>query len=118
MIQDGWITQSEVLLASIGSHTPEERELDAASVLRADQLIVDTYAGGVEGAADIGALVAQGLIEPEAVQTIGQVLLEDSTLHGLTVLKTVGFAAADLYAAKLVVHRAEHDGMGAITDFY
>lgn len=118
VIEDDWIDGSEVLVASIGSHTPDERELAEQTVLRASQLIVDTHAGGVNGAGDIGALVREGRIELNDVLTIGQVLIETPSLGGLTVLKTVGFAAADLYAAKMVLQRSEQEGTGVMTDFY
>ncbi|MGB3414085.1 MAG: ornithine cyclodeaminase family protein [Microbacteriaceae bacterium] len=113
-----WIDTDHALVVSIGSHAPADRELDPEIVVEADAIIVDTVLGSVDNAGDIGPLLAEGRVSRNRIQTIGEAMLSEQEFKGLTILKTVGFAAADLYSAKRVLLKNKLAQLGYEVDFY
>jgi len=107
VIDDAWVGD-EALVCGIGSHTPEAAELDPATVSRAAVVVVDTHAGGIDGAGDISGPIGSGGVRREDVLELGTLLQEGPPpgLGGVRVFKSVGFAAADVVAAEMVARAA------------
>jgi ornithine cyclodeaminase len=91
---------------AIGSYTPDMCELDPALLARAT-LFVDQRAAALAGAGEILAAIRMGLIASDAMAEIGRAP-EDArrTDDEITVFKTVGHAALDLFTAVELLRRA------------
>lgn len=90
-------------VALFGSFTPQMRESDDAVMHRAAEIWVDTHAATTTSGDLVGSL-AQGAIELSSIRGDLTALVQrgEEKCSGITVFKSVGIAAADLAAAKLV----------------
>lgn len=115
VVSSSWITGG-TLVCGVGSHTPDDAEIDPAIVGRASVIGVDTWQGGVDGAGDIGAPLGDGLIAKDVVHQLGDFVSGASegrrSADDITVFKSVGFAAVDLVVATMVLERARELGVG------
>lgn len=115
VVRSSWVGPG-VLVCGAGSHTPDAAELDPEIMARASVIVVDTWQGGVGGAGDVAQPLAAGMISRDIVHELGEVIRGGSpgrrSADELTVFKGVGFAAADLAAATMVVERALTLGVG------
>ncbi len=112
VVSDAWL-HSDVLLCGTGSHAPGEREIDPASVARADRIVVDTAMGGIDGAGDLSIPIGDGLIDRSSVRELGDLVRDPQDARsGLSVFKSVGFGAADVVSAYLVARKAIEIGRG------
>lgn len=111
-----WV-QPGSLVCGVGSHTPTARELDGEVVRRACRLAVDSRAGALKGAGDLGVPLAEGTIRAEDVAELGELIAGlrqgRRSPEEVAVFKSVGFAAADLAVAAEVYRRASEEGLGA-----
>ena len=105
-------------VCGIGSNALDQAEIPAELVLRADSLVTDTRAGGVDGAGDYASCVRNGEIRREDVAELGEVIAGvrrgrtgDSEI---TIFKSVGFAALDLVAARFLYDDAVRLGAGSV----
>lgn len=116
VIDDDWVGDT-ALVCSVGSHDRSSAELESDTVARASVVVVDTRQGGIDGAGDVLRVIEDGRLARDDVFELGEIL--DGELDGCRgrvgprVLKTVGFAAADMVSARLVVERARASGLGA-----
>ncbi|MCU1545298.1 MAG: Ornithine cyclodeaminase/alanine dehydrogenase [Homoserinimonas sp.] len=120
VIPDGWI-EDHALVCGVGSHAPEESEIDLLTVGRASRVVVDTFGGAIDGAGDIAAAINAGLISRDDVVELGTLLSEECAFApggGPTVFKSVGFGAADTVSARLVARRAVALGLGVTIDLH
>lgn len=100
----------------VGAHRPDHREADTATVAKA-RLFVDSRAGALSEAGDILLPIAEGAFsEDHIVAEIGEVSLGAATGRiapgDVTLYKSLGVAAQDLYAAAEVWRRAVDQGLG------
>ena len=120
IVQRGWFAPGAHVCA-IGSHAPGKRELDTDSVAGVDVLTVDTKAGALAEAGDLQIPIAEGRLVPERVVELGSVLNGDVpgrvSPQQVTVYKSVGMAAMDAAAARLVYDAASASGIGVRVDF-
>jgi len=94
---------------AIGSYTPDMCELDPALLAHAT-VFVDQRAAALDGAGEIGAAIRMGLIKSDALVELGQAReKERRTNHEITVFKTVGHAALDLFTALELLRRATRE---------
>lgn len=116
VVADSWL-EPDALVCSVGSHDPEAAELEFDTVRRAAVVAVDTKRGGVGGAGDIGRVIDAGELALQDVHELGDILVssEDrfTAIRGLRVLKTVGFASADLVSARRIARAASAAGVGS-----
>jgi ornithine cyclodeaminase len=124
VFEDRWLADG-ALVCGIGSRTPEAAELDPRTVERAEMVVVDSRRGALAGAGDLHGPIAAGTLAAERVVELGDLILGrvpgrvpgraadgGPGARGITVFKSVGFAALDVAAARLVVERALAEGIG------
>lgn len=84
---------------AVGSFRPDMRELDSA-LLRRSRLCVDQRDAALAEAGEIVEAIASGFVRPEHVVELGEIgECARATPQEITVFKTVGHAALDLYTA-------------------
>jgi ornithine cyclodeaminase/alanine dehydrogenase-like protein (mu-crystallin family) len=106
VVQDRWL-KDDALVCSVGSHAPAERELEAATVARAEVVAVDTHMGAIDGAGDVAQAINAGAVLREDVLELAEVVAgPHRTGLAPAVFKSVGFALADLTAATTIVRAA------------
>jgi ornithine cyclodeaminase/alanine dehydrogenase-like protein (mu-crystallin family) len=109
VIDDAWVSDT-ALVCGVGSHDRASAEIARDTVARCGVVVVDTKPGGIDGAGDIAHVIAEGRLSREDVLELGQILdgIPASHAHrtGPRMLKTVGFAAADLIAARTAARLA------------
>lgn len=104
---------------AIGSYTPGMRELDPALVGRA-RVVVDQRAASLAEAGEVIAAVAAGLVSERDLIELGAVVI--GAVQGrrgpdeITLFKSVGLAAQDLWAAAAAVAGARAGGLGIPVD--
>jgi ornithine cyclodeaminase/alanine dehydrogenase-like protein (mu-crystallin family) len=105
----------------VGSHEPQHREADSDAVTRA-ALYVDSLGGALSEAGDLLIPIAENRLSPEdIIGEIGEVLA--GTAPGrrddqqITLYKSLGLVAQDLFAAEYVLRKAREQGAGTRIDF-
>jgi ornithine cyclodeaminase len=105
----------------VGAHTPETREADSATMARA-VIYVDLLASALEEAGDILIPIREGrIVEQDIAGEVGQVL--EGTVPGrrddaeITLYKSLGVVAQDLFAAERLYQAAVREGKGQLVDF-
>lgn len=115
VIDDSWVADT-ALVCGVGSHDRESAEIARDTVARSSVVVVDTKPGAIDGAGDIADVITEGRIAREDVLELGQILDGIPASHagrtGPRVVKTVGFAAADLIAARAATRLALAAGLG------
>ncbi len=94
----------------VGSFTPEMREADTETVLRAE-LFVDTHAGAITEAGEIVQAIRAGKLAATDIRADLAALVRGThagrtSPEAITLFKSVGTALEDLAAAKLVLSNA------------
>jgi len=105
----------------VGAYQPKTREADSALMARAS-IFVDLIQSAQDEAGDILLAIEDGALNWSDVRgEIGNVLLENipgrSTPDEITVYKSLGNVAQDLFAAKAVFESALKNSVGAKIDF-
>lgn len=105
----------------VGSHTPAVREADTATIKRS-AVYVDLMESARNEAGDILIPIQEGVIDWHHVRgEIGAVIAGSVTGRGspeeVTLYKSQGITAQDLYAAEMVYRRALESGAGVEVDF-
>lgn len=100
----------------VGSHSPEARELDGATV-QAARVAVDSREGALKEAGDFIMPMQEGLFGAEHVSDeIGELLAGlkpgRTSPEQITLYKSVGIAVQDVATARLVYERAAAQGVG------
>lgn len=99
-----------VHINAVGSHRPDAREIDGATLARS-RIVVDSRAAIMGECGDILlAIKEQTITEKNLHAEIGEVLAGTkpgrSTANEITLYKSVGIAIQDVAAAQLVYHKA------------
>ena len=100
----------------VGAHTPDTREADTAAMTRA-RIYVDLLQSALDEAGDILIPIRERVISTDAiVGELGQLVagdIEGRTAHDdITLYKSLGIAAQDLFAAARVYERALQEDSG------
>ncbi|MET9225537.1 ornithine cyclodeaminase family protein [Lentzea sp. NPDC003310] len=105
---------------AIGASTKDARELPSAAVAKA-AVFVDSRESALAESTDIGAPIAEGLLDPERITEVGDVLLGRrpgrTSPEQVTVFKSLGMAAQDVVAGFLVVRAATESGAGVRVNY-
>ncbi|MCS6784466.1 MAG: ornithine cyclodeaminase family protein [Candidatus Caldarchaeum sp.] len=104
----------DVHVTSIGA-LPTRRELDVETFRRAELIVADLKKAVLKEAGDIMAAVEHGVIDASEVLELHEVVKKGVTRPSrqtVTLLKSVGFAALDLFFTAEVLKRAEKEGVG------
>lgn len=102
----------------VGSHSGAQREADT-EVITKSSVYVDVMDSALLEAGDIVIPLHEGAIsKDDIVGEIGQVAMDDirgrQAEDEITLYKSVGTVAQDLYAALAILRRAEKHGLGAL----
>ena len=105
----------------VGSHTRDKREA-SSDLIAAARLYVDLRSAALSEAGDILIPMAEGRIDADhIIGEIGEVLAGTKTARQdgseLTVYKSLGNAAQDLFAAATLVERCRQSGAGSRVPF-
>lgn len=113
---DGHALRPGTHINAVGAYTPEMRELDEETVIRA-KVVVDTYAGAMAEAGDLLIPIRQGrMTEAHIHAELSELVIGKKTgresADEITVFKSVGFAVEDAVTARLAYERAVRQGVG------
>jgi ornithine cyclodeaminase len=105
----------------VGAHSPDRREADS-DVIQGASIYVDMVASARSEAGDLLIPMAEGRFRESDIRAeIGQVLLGSAPGRGdeqeITLYKSLGVVAQDLFAAEQVYRDAEQAGMGQSVEF-
>lgn len=104
---------------AVGSFRPDMAEIDPAALGRA-RVVVDQRAAALEEAGEVIQAVDAGIVSAEDLVEIGAVLDGDQAGRGdeqeVTLFKSCGLAAQDLYAAVRVLEAADRREQGAVVE--
>ena len=113
VLRGAWL-QPGTHLNLVGSHEPQHREADTDAVTRA-AIYVDSLSGALSEAGDLLIPIAENRLSPEdIIGEIGEVLA--GTAPGrqddrqITLYKSLGMVAQDLFAAEYVLRQARARG--------
>ncbi len=108
-------------ICGVGSHSPAARELDGATVARADLIVVDTLDGCRAEAGDLILPIKDGLLAWDRVRHLGDVLRGAAPgrtgASEITLYKSVGTGLMDAAAARLAYSLASANGLGVTVPF-
>ena len=114
---DGSRVKPGATVSCIGTFEPDKQELDPALLPRASKIICDSKEAVLSESGDLLLPIRDGLITPEDIAgSLGDVL--NGTIPGretddeIIVFKSVGIAAQDLAAAKVIYDKAISAGVG------
>ncbi|HEX6989581.1 MAG TPA: ornithine cyclodeaminase family protein [Bacillota bacterium] len=103
-------------VSAVGSFTPQMRELPADLLARAGRVYVDQREAAVEEAGEVIHALRTGALPEDALIELGAVLAGEAEGRRdddeITVFKSSGLAAQDLYAAARVLAEAEARDLG------
>jgi ornithine cyclodeaminase len=105
----------------VGSHEAEHREADTEAVTRS-AVYVDSRLGALSEAGDLLIPISEGVLSPEdIIGEIGEALagaVPGRVDHRqITLYKSLGIVAQDLFAAAFVLQAARDSGAGLTLDF-
>jgi ornithine cyclodeaminase/alanine dehydrogenase-like protein (mu-crystallin family) len=120
VLRGAWLKEGTHVNA-VGAHEAEHREADSDAVARA-AFYVDSRAGALRESGDLLIPLAEGRYGEEHLRgEIGEVLLGRiagrSEVSQITLYKSLGLVAQDLFAAAEVLRRAATTGAGLSVDF-
>ncbi|MEM1947141.1 MAG: ornithine cyclodeaminase family protein [Candidatus Caldarchaeum sp.] len=118
VLNGGWLGEN-VHVTSIGA-LPTRRELDVETFRRANLIAADLKKAVLREAGDIMRAVEQGVVDPEKILELHYVVkngVKRPSGKSMTILKSVGFAALDLYFSAAVLRKAEKEKVGFEFDF-
>jgi ornithine cyclodeaminase/alanine dehydrogenase-like protein (mu-crystallin family) len=96
---DGTLLAAGAHVNAVGAYKPDARELDDATIARADVFVEDRDAALAE-AGDVVQPVASGVLDPGSISDLRDLLTAGRTPSGdVTVFKSVGLASEDLTVA-------------------
>ncbi|MEM2238040.1 MAG: ornithine cyclodeaminase family protein [Candidatus Caldarchaeum sp.] len=99
---------------------PTRRELDLRTFQRANVVAADLKDAVLREAGDLMAAVKEGVVEPSRIIELHEIVKTGRLVRGgeeiITLLKSVGFAAIDLFFSAEVFRRAEKEGVGRWID--
>lgn len=117
-VVDGTAFRPGTVVLSIGSTRPDLRELDAATLERADVLVVDGLdqvlheSGDIIEAAETGVLPTDRIVPLASLCAKGETVGRPSGTRDLSVFKSAGTALQDLALVEVLVERARSAGLG------
>jgi ornithine cyclodeaminase len=119
VLQGAWLS-SGAHLNLVGSHEADHREADTEAVTRA-VVYVDSRQAALREAGDLLIPIAEGRLSPaDILGEIGEVLAGAApgrrNERQITLYKSLGIIAQDLFAAEYVLRQAQAKGAGARID--
>lgn len=109
---DGRLLRDRAVCVAVGSHEPEARELDDATMGRAHTVIVEDVDTALREAGDIIQAVARGIVPIGSLTTLSEAVRRTAP-GGITVFKSVGMGWQDLAIAEVAARRYREARGGA-----
>lgn len=116
---DGTKVKAGATISAVGTYEPHKHELDPAVLPRASKIICDSVEAALSETGDLLIPLANGTITRDAIKgSLGDVI--NGTIAGrendeeIIVYETVGIAAQDLVAAKVIYDKAVEAGIGTV----
>ena len=111
---DGELLRPGTHVTAVGTFIPEKREIDTATISRANRIVADSREACLEEAGDL--IIPNAEIDAE----IGEILNGDAPGRllndDITVFKSVGVAVQDAVAGAAVLKAAEAHGLGSLVE--
>ena len=114
---DGTKVKAGATISCVGTYEPHKHELDPAVLPRASKIICDSKEAALSETGDLLIPIADGIItEEDVLGSLGDVI--NGKIKGrendeeIIVYETVGVAAQDLVAAKVIYDKAVEAGKG------
>ncbi len=111
---DGNALQTGTHVTAVGTFVPEKREVDTATIRRADRVVVDSRTDCLAEAGEL--IISNAKIDAE----IGEILNGDKpgrqAASDITFFKSVGVAAQDAVAGAAALAAAEAQGLGTLVE--
>lgn len=114
-LEGAWLDGAEHV-NTIGSTMSLLREVDAATIGRAELVVLDTLDAPAESG-DLQAAAEAGCWDEARVRWLAALVVEPVRANGLSVFKSVGTALQDVIAAKAVYDVALERGLGREIEF-
>lgn len=109
VLRGEWL-QSGVVVVSVGSTLPEQREVDVDAMARADRIIADMPEEVVHETGDALVAIAEGVdVQGKTVgldQVLGGSVQLGEAANGIVLYKSVGSALQDVVIAEMLLRRA------------
>lgn len=116
-LEGRWLRSGATVL-SIGSTLPEQRELDAEAIRRADVIVADMAEEVAHDTGDMLAARAAGILFEDRLASLQEVIAGAhpgrTSPDQIVIYKSVGAALQDLTVAALCLRRAQAQGVGTI----
>lgn len=107
-------------VASVGTHSPETREVDTETIKRAGIHVIDSRNDCLKAAGDLLLPSQEGALELDQVVEIADLVagraIGRRSLETITFYKSVGVPIQDLFTAQFVEKRAIEKGIGTLVD--
>ena len=114
---DGTKVKAGATLSCVGTYEPHKHEMDPEILKRASKIICDSKEAALAETGDLLIPISDGIITENDIQgSLGDVI--NGTIKGrenddeIIVFETVGVAAQDLVAAKIIYDKAKKAGIG------
>ncbi len=114
---DGMLVKPGAVVSGVGTYEPGKHELDPELIRRADRIYCDSTDAALSESGDLLIPLSKGIISRQDINgSLGE--LVNGSIAGrqsddeIIVFETVGVAAQDLAAAKLIYDRAVVQGAG------
>ncbi len=118
VISGEWLSD-DAHVTSIGA-LPTRRELDSKTFQRANIIAADLKESVLREAGDLIAAINSGVVDASKVLELHDIVKKGKNVRGdgsmLTLLKSVGFAAIDLFFVTEVLKKAEEEGIGRVIE--
>lgn len=116
----GDLLKSGTHINAIGSHTPEARELDTATVRRS-KIVVDSLEAALREAGDLLIPLAEKAIKPDHIWAeLGEIIAGHKkgreSDEEITLFKSVGIAIQDVSTAHVAYRKALEQGKGTVVN--
>lgn len=114
---DGTKVKAGATISAVGTYEPHKHELDPAILPRTSKIICDSVEAALSETGDLLIPLADGTITRDAIKgSLGDVINEKipgrENDDEIIVYETVGVAAQDLVAAKVIYDKAVEAGIG------
>lgn len=106
------LQQEDFHISSIGAHTPEARELDDDTIMKAKTIFADSLDAVRSESGDFILPEKKGLFKGKKVYEIGEIIAEGIKIERPSIFKTVGIPAQDNLAAITAYEEALKRGIG------
>jgi ornithine cyclodeaminase len=106
-------------ICSIGSNTPEKREVDSEVIKKADIIVADSKDAVLKTAGDLIIPITESILSADRVLELGHILQKKhkcrTSENDIAFFKSVGFVAVDLAVAEEVFRNAKKRKIGTYT---